>query len=509
MKLKSLLDSLSDAKQLQTSSLPETDVSLVTSDSRKVKGGTIFVALEGGKTDGHLFLEQAAKAGAAALVVKDSRANNLNLPTNIDVIAVPDPRKTIAELSAALYDFPGQKLRMVGVTGTNGKTTVTHLIERMLGDQGENIGLIGTLGQKTTTQKAFDETGHTTPMAAELQEILEHMRSEGTSTVVMEVSSHALEQYRVHTCNFSVAVLTNLTQDHLDYHKTMEQYWQAKALLFSRLQEKDSQGKAPTAVINLDSAYASEFIAACPKYAKILTYAIDAEKADVSVKEAQYSTEGSAFTVHTPAGEAQVHLKLGGRFSVYNALAAIAAGLALDVSLKDAVKSLESVAGIPGRFEAVATNPYVLVDYAHTPDGLQNVLQAARAILPDKGRLIAVFGCGGDRDATKRPKMGRIAEELADQLVITSDNPRSEDPQQILTDIISGIKRFDSNRMLVDADRLQAIRQAIDMAKKEDIVVVAGKGHEDYQILADRTIHFDDREVVRDYVNYKYAGQSS
>jgi UDP-N-acetylmuramoyl-L-alanyl-D-glutamate--2,6-diaminopimelate ligase len=509
MKLESLLKSVADAKVLQPSSLPDTDITLVTSDSRKVTQGTVFIALEGGKTDGHLFLEQSAKAGAAALVIKQGREEQLNLPSSACVITVPDPRKAIAELSAALHDFPGQKLRMVGVTGTNGKTTVTHLIERMLSDQGEKTGLIGTLGQKTNSQKAFDETGHTTPMASELQEILDDMRSEGTSTVVMEVSSHALEQYRVHTCNFSVAVLTNLTQDHLDYHKTMEQYWQAKALLFSRLQEKDAHGKSPTAIINLDSAYAAEFIAACPKYVNVVTYAIDAPNANVSVKGAQYSTAGSTFTVHTPAGDANVQLKLGGRFSVYNALAALAAGLALGVSLEDAVRSLEAVSGIPGRFEAVATNPYVLVDYAHTPDGLQNVLQAAKAILPDKGRLIAVFGCGGDRDATKRPKMGRIAEELADHLVITSDNPRSEDPQQILTDIISGIKRFDSNRMTVDADRLQAIRYAIDMAKQEDIVVVAGKGHEDYQILADRTIHFDDREVVRDYVSYKYAGQTS
>jgi UDP-N-acetylmuramoyl-L-alanyl-D-glutamate--2,6-diaminopimelate ligase len=509
VQLQALLAHVSDVQVLNDVTTTGVETSNVTADSRKIQPGSIFVALEGGKSDGHLFLEQAAQAGATALVIRAGREKALPLPHGITIIAVPDPRKAIAEIGAALHDFPGQKMRLIGVTGTNGKTTVTHLIERMLSDQGESTGLIGTLGQKTNRQKAFDDTGHTTPMAAELQEILADMHNEGTTSVVMEVSSHALEQYRVHGCHFSVAVLTNLTQDHLDYHKTMAQYWQAKALLFSRLDAKGFDGKPPTAVINLDSDYAKEFIAACPKGITVRSYAIDAPAADVSIRNAEYSTAGSTFTVKTPAGEAEVHLKLGGRFSVYNALAALTVGLALDIPLDEAVKSLEAVIGIPGRFEAVATNPYVIVDYAHTPDGLQNVLQAARAILPEKGRLIAVFGCGGDRDATKRPKMGRIAEELADHLVITSDNPRSEDPQQILTDIISGIRRFEANRMTVDADRLQAIRQAIDLAKADDIVVIAGKGHEDYQILADRTIHFDDREVVRDYVKYKYAGLST
>lgn len=479
----------------------EQTVTGVTSDSRQAKSGAIFVALGGSRTDGHQFLQAAANQGALALVIEADRKTGLTLPADIPVITVPSTYKALAEISSALQGQPGKQLRLVGVTGTNGKTTVTHLIEQMLEDQGKKVGLIGTLGHKTTKQQSYDSTGHTTPMAPELQEILHEMKRDGNEFVVMEVSSHALEQYRVHGCDFEVAVLTNITQDHLDYHKTMEQYWQAKALLFSRLEA--AEGKKRSAVINLDSDYAREFIAACPQGVELYTYAINAPDANVRIESPNYSIAGSSFTVITPAGKATVKLKLGGQFSVYNALAALASGLALGIPLEACVKSLEKVPGIRGRFEVVSEKPYVIVDYAHTPDGLENVLNAARVVTPKSARLIAVFGCGGDRDATKRPKMGGIAERLADMLVVTSDNPRTEDPQQILTDVISGIQRFDSTRMLVEADRKQAIHQAIDMAQPNDIIVVAGKGHEDYQILGDRTIHFDDREVVQDYVKRK------
>lgn len=473
----------------------------VTNDSRQAKAGVIFVALGGSRTDGHQFLNNAANEGALALVIEAERKNSISIPANVVVLSVPNTWKSLAEFSSALHGRPGKTLRLVGVTGTNGKTTVTHLIEQMLEDQNKKVGLIGTLGHKSTKQKNYDSTGHTTPMAHELQEILKDMRDDGNEYVVMEVSSHALEQNRVADCDFEVAVLTNITQDHLDYHKTMEQYWKAKAILFNGLKTGDQ--KQRSAVINLDSDYAREFIAATPEGVTLYTYAIQAPDANVRIENANYSIAGSSFTVITPAGRADVKLKLGGQFSVYNALAAIASGLALGISLDACVKAIERVPGIRGRFEVVSEKPYVIVDYAHTPDGLENVLNAARVVTPKDARLIAVFGCGGDRDATKRPKMGRIAERLADLLVITSDNPRTEDPQQILTDVITGIQRFDSSRMSVNVDREQAIHMAIDMAQPEDIIVVAGKGHEDYQILADRTIHFDDREVVQTYVKQK------
>jgi UDP-N-acetylmuramoyl-L-alanyl-D-glutamate--2,6-diaminopimelate ligase len=484
----------------------------ITSDSRKVRNGSIFVALIGTHTDGHQYLAQAAASGAVALIVDPSRQEQFSsLSSEVPVYTAADTYKALAALSSIHYGEPGRHLQLIGVTGTNGKTTVTHLIQKMLLDaEGKAdrppVGLIGTLGRKVGSQSGYDSTGHTTPMAVELQEILAEMRREGMRSVVMEVSSHALEQHRVYGCDFHVAVFTNLTQDHLDFHKTMEQYCKAKTRLFSGL--TPAQGPR-AAVINLDDPAATKFLKVCPSGVRIFTYGIDAPDATVRAEKVQYSITGASFTVVTPEGSAPVSLKLAGKFSVYNALCALSAGLALKVPLAKCIASLEEVEGVRGRFEIVSQEPFVIVDYAHTPDGLENILSAARVVTPPGGRLIAVFGCGGDRDATKRPKMGAIAEKLGDLLVVTSDNPRTEDPQQIITDILSGIKRFDSKRMIVNADREKAIHQAIDLAQPNDLIVVAGKGHEDYQILADRVIHFDDKEVVQAYAALKKPAASS
>lgn len=481
----------------------ETLIELITSDSRAAKAGTLFVALLGSHTDGHQYIEKAVQQGVTAIVAKKERLaqleqNGLKLPDTLPVLFADNTYQALGELCSVYYGNPGQRLKMVGVTGTNGKTTVTHLIETILKQQKKSVGLIGTLGAKSAS--GTKDTGHTTPMAPELQEILHDMLEAKNEYVVMEVSSHALEQHRAFGCDFHVAVLTNVTQDHLDYHKTMEHYWRAKALLFEGLTpDKDKR----SAVINLDSDYADEFVQASPKGVTLYTYSLKNPEAAIHAKDVKYSITGATFTVQTPVGEQQVNLKLAGQFSVYNALAALAAGLALDIPLADCIKAIEAVPGIPGRFEVVSEKPFVIVDYAHTPDGLENILNAARVVTPEGGRLVCVFGCGGDRDATKRPKMGRVVERLADQMVITSDNPRSEDPQQIITDIISGIQRFDAQRMLVNPDRDQAIGQAIELANANDIIVVAGKGHEDYQILADKTIHFDDKEVVQKHVAAK------
>jgi UDP-N-acetylmuramoyl-L-alanyl-D-glutamate--2,6-diaminopimelate ligase len=510
-------------------------VAAVTSDSRSMQKNSIFVALSGSHVDGHQYVETAIQQQALAIVIDTRRQADfeplMRQYTETVFYVTPEPYKALAALSSQFFQNPGQQLRMIGVTGTNGKTTVTHLVEQLLLSQRYRVGLIGTLGHKSAMPQsaacqpgsqgmpsvssgsnsedsaenassagAYQNTSHTTPMAPQLQAILHDMAvTDENEFVVMEVSSHALEQHRVYGCNFEVAVLTNVTQDHLDYHKTMDQYWKAKALLFQNLEP--NQGEKPkTAVINLDSDYAAEFVAACPEGVRVITYSISNPAATIRIRQPEYSIAGSRFTLVTPDQEVSVALKLGGQFSVYNALAAFSTGLALGIPLKDCIQAIGRVSGIRGRFELVSEKPYVLVDYAHTPDGLENVLRAARLVTPASARLIVVFGCGGDRDATKRPKMGHIAEMLADVLFITSDNPRTEDPQQIITDIMSGIERFDATSMVVEPDRLQAIHQAINLANAEDIVVIAGKGHEDYQILADRTIHFDDREVVQTYL---------
>jgi UDP-N-acetylmuramoyl-L-alanyl-D-glutamate--2,6-diaminopimelate ligase len=354
-------------------------------------------------------------------------------------------------------------------------------------------------------------------MADELQQILNSFVLQGHHTipnsyakeatvsatnishVVMEVSSHALDQSRVYGCDFQLAVMTNLTQDHLDYHKSMDAYCSAKERLFTSL--KNAPDRA--AIINLDDPWANRFLAATPPSVTRWTYGLKSAEANVRATDVQYRINGTTFHLITPLGECEVNSKLGGRFGVYNTLAAIASGLALNIPLEACVRSIETVSGVRGRFEVVSEHPFVIVDYAHTPDGLQNVLEASRAVMPkdSTGRLIAVFGCGGDRDATKRPKMGRIAEQLADIQVITSDNPRTEDPQQILTDILSGIEHLNPKRTHVQPDRRAAIHLAIDLATQpNDVVVIAGKGHEDYQILPTGTIHFDDREEVQNYL---------
>lgn len=313
---------------------------------------------------------------------------------------------------------------------------------------------------------------------------------EKIDNVVMEVSSHALDQNRVGGCCFNGAVLTNLTQDHLDYHITMDNYFEAKALLFRGLQE------GCFAVINKDDNYADRFISVVPEGVNTYTYGVKKE-ADIMAKDINFSLNGAEFKLVTKDGEYPVNLHMNGMFSVYNVLAAITSAVAMGIDLKVALKALENVKGVAGRFEVVAKKPLVIVDYAHTPDGLENVLNSAREITPKDGKLICLFGCGGDRDATKRPKMGAIAERIADRIVITSDNPRSEDPQQIITDIIAGLKSVNPDKVTVEPDRGHAIALLKDIAENNDVVVIAGKGHENYQILKDRTIHFDDREEAR------------
>ncbi|MBK8189992.1 MAG: UDP-N-acetylmuramoyl-L-alanyl-D-glutamate--2,6-diaminopimelate ligase [Vampirovibrionales bacterium] len=486
------------------------EITGVTADSRRVRPGFAFVALAGEHADGHRYISSALAAGAAAIIASSSRAAQFEAAcrdAGAALITADDAALALGALCSQFYGEPGRALTLVGVTGTNGKTTVTHLLETILRDVGRRVGLVGTLGQRmagdaAAEPDAYESTGHTTPMAEDLQATLAQMRDAGADTVVMEVSSHALSQRRVYGCRFQCAIITNLTQDHLDFHRTMADYASAKALLFSGLTPPAA------AVINLDDPWAQTFLEACPPGIHPLTYALENPSADVRAVEATYTIDGASFRAVTPQGERLVTLLIAGRFSVYNALAALAGALAMGVPLAAAADSLAAVRGVRGRFEVVASEPAVIVDYAHTPDGLENVLAAARQVTPSGGRLWVVFGCGGDRDATKRPKMGAIAERLADAVIVTSDNPRSEDPQQIISDILSGIQTFDAQRMAVNADRRSAIRQAIDGAGPRDVVVLAGKGHEDYQLLADGAIHFDDREEAQQYLASRRAEAS-
>ena len=404
---------------------------------------------------------------------------------------VSSTRHKIADIADRFYSSPSKGINLIGITGTNGKTTVTHLIQKILEENGQKCALIGTLGYKLTSNGEYRDAKHTTPQAPELQATLRMIKDvEKIDNVVMEVSSHALEQNRVGGCQFNGAVLTNLTQDHLDYHITMDNYFEAKALLFKGLAEGDF------AVINLDDNYAERFLSVIPEGVRVFTYGVKKD-ADVKAKDIHFSLNGAEFTLVVNKEEHKVNLHMNGMFSVYNVLAAVTAAMAMGIDLKTSLKALENVKGVAGRFEVVAKKPLVIVDYAHTPDGLENVLNSAREITPKDGKLICLFGCGGDRDATKRPKMGAIAEKIADKIIITSDNPRSEDPQQIITDIIAGLKNVNPETVIVEPDRGHAIALLKTIAGNNDVVVIAGKGHENYQILKDRTIHFDDREEAR------------
>lgn len=461
----------------------ETEVKGIAYDSRQVRPGYVFVAVEGFSTDGHRFINQALGAGAVAVVMQ----KEVSLPSDVAYVRVADSRLALAHLSARFYGYPCQKLKIIGVTGTNGKTTTTHLLMAIYKKAGEKVGLIGTIANWIGERRL--PVTHTTPESLDLQRLLAEMVAEGVTTVVMEVSSHALALNRVAGCAFNCGVFTNITQDHLDFHKDMEDYLAAKAKLFREL---GAGGKAALAVINADDPRSGKIKAACR--VPVYTYGLS-QQAEVRAEDIKVTPRGVSFTALTPWGKARVNLKLTGHFNVYNALAALTASVADGVPLQLAVQALEGVEGVRGRFELVDCGQdfSVIVDYAHTPDGLENVLHTARQIT--SGRLICLFGCGGDRDRAKRPLMGEIAARLSDLPIITSDNPRTEDPLQIIAQIEEGVKRVRLDYLVVP-DRREAIRLAIKEARAGDTVLIAGKGHEDYQIIGTTKYPFDDREEV-------------
>jgi UDP-N-acetylmuramoyl-L-alanyl-D-glutamate--2,6-diaminopimelate ligase len=461
----------------------------ITCDSRQCRPGMVFVGLPGTRVDGGDFWPQALTNGAILALVTPRP----DLPPQ--VLPVVEIAQACGELAAAFYGYPRRSLKMVGVTGTNGKTTTTHILEFLLQHTLGHTALLGTLYNRWPghTQTAR----YTTAWAVDLQRDLAQAVQAGCQAAVMEVSSHALAQGRVAGCAYDVAIFTNLTQDHLDFHLTMENYFRAKALLF------EPQLLRGRAIVNQDDPYGQRLLQGLQQLSTpCWSYSAMGQPADITVQQVDYTPTGIGATVTTPAGGGRLQIPLMGQFNLGNTLAAVGAALHLGVPFDQIQAILPAFPGVPGRMERVQVRPdqdiTVVVDYAHTPDGLANSLQALRPFVA--GRLICVFGCGGDRDRTKRPLMGKIAAQLSDVVVVTSDNPRTEDPQRIIQDILAGIP----GTPLVVPDRQEAIYQAIHMAQPGDGVMIAGKGHEDYQILGTTKIHFDDREQAASALHSRY-----
>ena len=464
-------------------------------DSRRVAPGGLFVAMQGGATDGNRYIAQAAAQGASAIVTDSAAAFasiSLDYPS-LAVIQVPHGRRALAALAANFFAHPEAKLNLSGVTGTNGKTTTALLVEAMLRRQGRSTILVGTIEYHVAGE--IRPAPHTTPESRDLLALFRQGVDAGATEAIMEVSSHALEQSRVFGLNFDVAIFTNLTRDHLDYHGSMENYFAAKRKLF----EGSAGGPPPrAAVLNQDDEHGRELnkIAAAAGSSLIYTYGM--REGDFRATGLEMSASGMRFAMVTPQGEAPIETRLTGRVNVYNLLAAAAAAMTRGLTLDEVATGAGSLTNIPGRFQSVACGQdfAVIVDYAHTDDALKNVLSAARDFVrPTGGRVITLFGCGGDRDRTKRPLMGQAAGAASDVVVLTSDNPRSEDPAAILDDVLPGLRGARAT-VLVELDRERAIRLAIGEARRGDLVLLAGKGHEKTQTLRDRVIPFDDAAIA-------------
>ena len=470
----------------------DAEVRRIQYDSRKVERGDMFVAISGTRENGARYISEAVEHGAKAVVLDDDGAmpDSFFMHAGAVKIVVPDTRIALARMSSNYYGHPSDKLVMVGVTGTNGKTTTTHILKSILESNGSSSGLIGTIEYRIG-ENIIPAT-HTTPESLELNELLARMAESGCASAVMEVSSHALIQHRVDGLSFSAAVFTNLTQDHLDYHGTMEQYFDAKKILFEHLPPE------ACAVINIDDEWGKRLMSLPGRK---ISYGVSAA-ADVQAKNMSLSMQGTHCTIVHANEETAIDSSLIGRFNVSNILAAFATGIALGIpkpALRQAIRETKSVRG---RFEPVVSPRgwTAIVDYAHTPDALEKALAAVRDVFHSTGggRIITVFGCGGNRDRSKRPKMAGIATGYSDVTIVTSDNPRTEEPERIIDEIMTGAKP--DARVVREADRGKAITMALELAGSGDVILIAGKGHEDYQVIGDRKLHFSDREAVDNFL---------
>lgn len=463
----------------ETAGIDDIEITGIAYDSRKVAKGNVFICIKGYETDGHKYVKSAVENGAVLIVAEDK------VETDVPVIYVENSRKKMAEIACCFYNNPADKLKLIGITGTNGKTTITYLVKSILETAGKRVGIIGTnqniIGDKVLLTKS---TTPTTPNSLELQQLFTEMVNNGAEYVVMEVSSHALELDRVHGCRFSVGVFTNLTQDHLDFHKTMENYLNAKAKLFA-ISDKG--------VVNYDDDGGKKI------YEKkdcndILRVGLE-DGCDIKAENIKINSRGADFDMLYGGEVYPVHIQIPGKFSVYNAICAAAAALQAGIDIKTVTEGLAKATGVVGRVEVVPTDTdyTVIIDYAHTPDGLENIISCVKGFA--EGRTITLFGCGGDRDNTKRAVMGEIAGRLSDFSIITSDNPRTEDPELIVREIEEGMKRTDGEYVLI-TDRREAIGYALDHAKAGDVIILAGKGQETYQIIGKEKFDFDERIEV-------------
>ena len=480
-----LTDLLAGTETLKVSGPSEGEITSLAYYSQKVCSGAMFFALPGAKADGNAFVPDAIERGAVAIA--SEMPAPAELPGNVTWVQVRNSRRALATVAANFYRRPADSLELIAVTGTNGKTTITYLVDSILCAAGRVTGLLGTISYRTP--KGMRKAPNTTPESLDFQEILAELRAAGGTHAVLEASSHALVMDRLWGCRFAAAIFTNLTRDHLDYHKTFENYFAAKRILF----EGTGAGAPAVGIVNTDDSYGRQLVGLARQ---TLTYGLK-NGAQLTTRKFDLSFSGLQFTAHTPKGNIEVQSPLVGRINVYNILAAIGAGLALGIGRQAIEAGIRQLESVPGRFQRIDEGqPFlVVVDYAHTDDALRNLITTARELNPN-GKIIILFGAGGDRDRTKRPLMGEATGSLADLVVLSSDNPRSEDPLRIINDVVVGLQKVNA-KYHIEPDRERAIDLALDAAKPGDMVLLAGKGHENYQITRDRTFEFDDREMAR------------
>lgn len=459
----------------------DVEISDIAYNTSNVVEGSLFFCIEGLKTSGYMFAQKAVDIGACALVL----TRDIDINGEVTRIFVKDTRKAMALISSNFFNNPSKSIEMIGITGTNGKTTSTYMLKSILESQGKKTGLIGSIYNMSGDEK--EEAKITTPESYDLQKILFRMKKKGVNICVMEVSSHSLELKRTYGIEYRIGIFTNLTQDHLDFHLNMDNYFSAKKKLFENCKK---------AVINIDDVYGQKLLKQID--CSYITFGIEKD-ADVKASDINVTSKGTTFKMSHRDEKVSIDLKMPGKFNVYNALGCVAASIELGISLYTVKEGLESLIKVPGRSESINTDKgfTVIIDFAHTPDGIVNILTTAREYTI--GRLIVVFGCGGDRDKTKRPLMGKAAGELSDFCIITSDNPRSEEPLKIINDILPGINETKCDYVIIE-NRKDAIKYALANAKKDDVIVIAGKGHETYQIIKDKKIQFDEKEIVLEFL---------